>query len=68
MAFTFSPNFKTRMIQTYTNINNISYSTPIGSRIGPNIVAKDIFLQNPIIGVGVGDYLSKKDEIKKVIL
>ena len=68
MAFTFSPNFKTRMIQTYTNINNISYSTPIRSRIGPNIVAKDISLQNPIIGVGVGDYLSKKDEIKKVIL
>lgn len=63
LAFTFSPNFKTRMIQTYSNINNLSYSTPIGSRVGLNIVAKDIFLQNPIIGVGVGDHLSKKDEM-----
>ena len=63
LAFTFSPNFKARMTQTYTNINNLSYSTPIGSRVGLNIVAKDIFLQNPIIGVGVGDHLSKKDEI-----
>ncbi len=63
LAFTFSPNFKTRMIQTYNNVNTISYSTAIGSRIGLNIVAKDIFLQNPIIGVGVGDYLSKKDKM-----
>ncbi|GIU00851.1 hypothetical protein TSL6_13570 [Sulfurovum sp. TSL6] len=63
LAFTFSPNFKTRMIQTYQNINNISYSTAIGARIGLNIVAKDIFLENPIIGIGVGDYLSKKDEM-----
>ena len=63
LAFTFSPNFKARMIQTYNNVNTISYSTPIGSRVGLNIVAKDIFLQNPIIGVGVGDYLSKKDEM-----
>ncbi len=63
LAFTFSPNFKTRMIQTYNNVNTLSYSTAIGSRIGLNIVAKDIFLQNPIIGVGVGDHLSKKDEM-----
>jgi len=51
------------MIQTYNNVNTISYSTPIGSRIGLNIVAKDIFFENPIIGVGVGDRLSKKDEM-----
>jgi O-antigen ligase len=63
LAFIFSPNFKTRMLQTYTNINNLSYSTSIGARIGLNIVAKDIFLENPIIGVGVGDYLSKKDKM-----
>lgn len=63
LAFTFSPNFKTRILQTYNNLNNLSYSTPIGARIGLNIVAKDIFLENPIIGVGVGDYLSKKDEM-----
>ncbi len=63
LAFTFSPNFKARMIQTYNNTSTISYSTSIGSRIGLNIVAKDIFLENPTIGVGAGDYLSKKDEM-----
>lgn len=63
LAFTFSPNFKARMLQTYDNISNLSYSTPIGARIGLNIVAKDIFLESPVIGVGVGDYLSKKDEM-----
>lgn len=63
LAFTFSPNFKARMLQTYDDINNLSYSTALGARIGLNIVAKDIFLENPIIGVGVGDYLSKKDEM-----
>ena len=63
LAFTFSPNFKTRMVLTYNSLNTISYATAIGSRIGLNIVAKDIFFENPIIGVGVGDYLSKKDEM-----
>jgi len=63
MAFLYSPNFKYRLEQTVTNIQNISYTTPIGSRIGLNIVAKDIFLANPLLGVGVGDYLSKKSEI-----
>ena len=63
VAFTFSPNFKTRMIQTYNNVNTISYSTSIGSRIGLNIVAKDIFVQHPILGVGVGDHLSEKEKM-----
>lgn len=63
LAFLFSPNFKTRMIETYHTVNTISYTTSIGSRIGLNIAAKDIFLQHPIVGVGVGDYLSEKDKI-----
>lgn len=63
LAFLFSPNFKTRMIETYNTVNTISYNTSIGSRIGLNIAAKDIFLQHPMVGVGVGDYLSEKDKI-----
>ncbi len=63
LAFLFSPNFKTRMIETYHTVNTISYTTSIGSRIGLNIAAKDIFLQHPLLGVGVGDYLSEKDKI-----
>ncbi|WP_331862557.1 O-antigen ligase family protein [Sulfurovum sp.] len=63
LAFTFSPNFKARIMQTYNNTSNLTYSTSIGARLGLSIVAKDIFLENPIIGVGAGDYLSKKDEM-----
>jgi len=62
ISYSYSPNFQYRFKQTIENINHISYDTPIGSRIGLNIVAKDIILENPILGVGVGDYLSKKVE------
>jgi len=60
LAFSLSPNYKSRMLQTYDSLQTISYDTPIGSRIGLNIVAKDIFLEHPLLGVGVGDYLSEK--------
>ncbi len=63
LAFTYSPIFKQRMIYTYKNVTNLSSETSIGVRMALNIVAKDIFLENPIIGVGVGDYLTKKNEI-----
>ena len=62
-AFLYSPNFQHRMKQTIHSIKHISYNTPIGSRIGLNMVAKDIFIQNPILGVGAGDYLTKKAQI-----
>jgi O-antigen ligase len=52
------------MTHAYNNsVNNHSSETSVGVRIALNIVAKDIFLENPIIGVGVGDYLIKKNEI-----
>ena len=63
LAFTLSPNFKARMLNTYHSTNNFTYSDSIGARVGLNIVAKDIFLENPIIGVGAGDYLSEKEEM-----
>ena len=63
LAFTYSPTFKKRMIHTYNSVTNFSSETTIGTRITLNIVAKDIFLENPIIGIGVGDYLIKKNEI-----
>jgi len=62
-AFLYSPNFQHRMQQTIQSIKHISYNTPIGSRIGLDIIAKDIFIKNPILGVGAGDYLSKKAEV-----
>ena len=63
LAFTYSPIFKLRMMHTYKNVTSLSSETSIGTRIALNIIAKDIFLENPIIGVGVGDYLIKKNEV-----
>lgn len=63
LAFTFSPNFHQRMLQTYNNLTHISYTTSIGSRIGLITVAKDIFLEHPLMGVGVGDHLTEKTKM-----
>jgi len=63
LAFTQSTIFKKKIEQTYTNLNHISYSTSLGARIGLNIVAKDIITENPLLGVGTGDYLQEKEKI-----
>lgn len=63
LAFTYNTMFKQNMIHTYNNVTNLSPETSIGVRMALNIVAKDIFLENPIMGVGAGDYLTKKNEI-----
>ncbi len=63
LAFTFSPNFHQRILLTYNNFSHISHDTSIGVRVALNIVAKDIFLTDPVLGVGVGDYLSVKSKV-----
>ncbi len=62
-AFTLSPQFRSKMEITQKNLTHLSYNTSLGARVGLNIVAKDIVLQHPITGVGVGDYLSEKEKI-----
>ena len=59
-AFTLSPQFKHKMELTQKNLSRIDYNTSLGARIGLDIVAKDIVKQHPLIGVGIGDYLSEK--------
>ncbi len=63
LAFTFSPNFHRRMIETYNTTKTINYNTSIGARVGLNIVAKDIFLEHPLLGVGAGDHLTEKSKV-----
>ncbi len=63
LAFTFSPNFHQRILLTYSSLSHFSYKTNIGARVGLNIIAKDIFLTNPVLGVGAGDYLSEKSKL-----
>jgi len=63
LALQNSPTFKLRILQTTQNIKTSSYSSSIGVRLGANIVAKDIFLKHPFLGVGTGDYLTEKEYI-----
>ena len=62
LSYTYSPNFKQRMLQSSQNIHDTSYTSSIGVRYGLVIVAKDIFLENPVFGVGTGDYLDAKEK------
>ena len=45
-------------------INKQDYSTSWGNRVGAMIVAKEIFLENPLLGVGIIDNM---DELKKIV-
>jgi len=63
IAFQFSPAFHQRTLLTYNSLSHFSYSSSIGIRTGLDIIAKDIFIEHPILGVGVGDYLSEKNKI-----
>ncbi len=51
-------NFKNRMDATLADISSISinhYNSSIGVRLSFWLIAKDIFLEHPLLGVGVGD-------------
>jgi O-antigen ligase len=63
LIFTQSDIFRNKMEQTHQNLTHISYNTSLGARIGLNIVARDIVMEHPLLGVGAGDYLSEKKKI-----
>ena len=69
LVYNFSPNFKIRTYQGIENIQQLStkgeYNTSIGARFALWIAAKEIFIKNPILGVGVADHLHKKNEFAK---
>jgi O-antigen ligase len=60
MAFKASPTFHNRALLTYNSLSHFSYDTSIGIRIGLGVIAKDIFMEHPLLGVGVGDYMEEK--------
>ncbi len=66
LAYTISPNFKTRVYSGISDVKKLDknnfYDTSIGARVALLITAKEIFLKNPIFGVGVADHLNKKDQ------
>jgi O-antigen ligase len=68
LVYTISPNFKTRINQGVSDIKLLKqtdYDTSIGARVALWMAAKQIFINNPILGVGVANHLKKKDEFAK---
>lgn len=67
LAYTQSPNFKTRINLIKNDINGViinnDYSSAIGARIGLWIIAKDLIISNPLLGTGVSSSLKGKNNI-----
>jgi len=66
LSYQYLPLFKTRVNQGIHAINSFQpgvQDTSLGTRFGLNINYYTIFKENPIIGIGTGDYI---DEYKKI--
>lgn len=61
-AYTLSPNFKNRMHLIQKDINGIlennNFKTSIGIRAGFWIITKEMFLEDPLFGVGTANHLN----------
>ena len=62
-----SSNFNNRIHMIKSDVSTVleskDYNTSIGARIGFWIIAKEIFLENPIFGVGIADNIKEKNHI-----
>jgi O-antigen ligase len=65
-AYNLSPNFKNRMHHIQNDVNGMisknNYRSSIGIRIGFWIITKEMFLENPILGVGTANHLNMMKE------
>jgi O-antigen ligase len=53
--------------QTQAAVTDKNYATSTGTRVGYNLYGYDLFLENPIFGVGTGDHIEEfLNYIKKV--
>lgn len=66
-AFTFSPIFKDRVMKGVENVTKFeeNKNTPIGQRVTFVINSYGLFTENPIIGVGTGDFPEEYKRINK---
>lgn len=62
-----STNFNNRIHMIKSDVSTVleseDYNTSIGARIGFWIIAKEMFLENPIFGVGIADNIKEKNHI-----
>jgi O-antigen ligase len=69
-AYQASPIFKHRfnasINESISIINNDNYCGSFGLRLGSWIVAYNIFKDNPVVGVGIGDAMPKLEEYLKL--
>lgn len=68
--YTQIPNFNMRVHQAINDAYQLkekkNYDTSIGSRIALWIAAKHIFVENPVLGIGVSEHIRKKNEFAKL--
>lgn len=66
LAITFSNTFHAKVNQTLDSLNGIvqtqNYCTSIGMRAGSLIIAKDIIVEHPLLGIGIIDNMDKLRE------
>ena len=68
-AYNISDSFEKRVSLAYSDIekiSNMNFNSSWGIRVAYWITSYNIFKQNPIIGVGIGDYMDKtKEELER---
>lgn len=68
LAYKFSPIFSNRIEQTRKEVQSViqemDFTTPLGGRIGFAYYASDVIKENPIFGIGTGDYM---DNVRQII-
>ncbi len=69
LVYSISSNFRTRVYQGTVDIQKLmtkgDYNTSIGSRFALWIAAEDIWVKNPLFGVGVAEHINKKNEFAR---
>lgn len=70
LFYNVSPNLKKRIAHGNSDVtkiyNNSNYNTSIGARVGLWIVAKEIFVNNPLLGTGIAaNHIEKNKIIQK---
>jgi len=69
LVYSISSNFRTRVHQGTVDIQKLitkdDYNTSIGSRFALWIAAENIWIKNPLFGVGVAEHINKKNEFAR---
>ena len=69
LVYSISSNFRTRVHQGTVDMQKLTtkddYNTSIGSRFALWVAAEEIWVKNPLFGVGVAEHIDKKNKFAK---